>query len=113
MVESYYVQVDDDVYFFPGEPSKYVNHSCAPNAGLCLHDGSSAVHLKALRDIAVNEQITFDYSTCMEGETWTLACLCDAPHCRGVITNFHTLPAALKLSYKESGVLLPFLLSQC
>ena len=63
------------------DPMRYTNHSCAPNARLCLDNGR--VEFFALRAIAPGEEITVDY-----GETHhagRLACRCGQPGCRGAL----------------------------
>jgi SET domain-containing protein len=53
------VQIGGDLYLVPTEltPADYVNHSCAPNAG--LHGDRILV---ALRDIRPGEEICYDYA---------------------------------------------------
>ena len=58
-----------------------VNHSCDPNAGFL--DGEAV--LFALRDIAADEEITWDYSTSIAEAGWTLDCRCGSPRCRGLV----------------------------
>ena len=61
------------------DPMRYTNHSCQPNARLCIRQGR--VEFYALRDIALGEEITVDYGeTHHEGR---LACRCGAPGCVG------------------------------
>jgi SET domain-containing protein len=61
------------------DPMRYTNHSCAPNARLCIRQGR--VEFYALRDIPVGEEITVNYGeTHHEGR---LACRCGAPGCVG------------------------------
>jgi SET domain-containing protein len=61
------------------DPMRYTNHSCAPNARLCIRQGR--VEFYALREIAPGEEITVDYGeTHHEGR---LACRCGAPGCVG------------------------------
>ena len=61
------------------DPMRYTNHSCAPNARLCIRQGR--VEFYALRAIAPDEEITVDYGeTHHEGR---LACRCGAPGCVG------------------------------
>ena len=63
------------------DPMRYTNHSCQPNARLCIRQGR--VEFYALRDIAPGEEITVDYGqTHHEGR---LACQCGAPGCRGAL----------------------------
>jgi SET domain-containing protein len=61
------------------DPMRYTNHSCAPNARLCIRQGR--VESYALRDIVAGEEITVDYGpTHHEGR---LVCRCGAPGCAG------------------------------
>ncbi len=63
------------------DPMRYTNHSCRPNARLCIRQGR--VEFYALRDIAPGEEITVDYGeTHHEGR---LACRCGVPGCRGAL----------------------------
>jgi SET domain-containing protein len=58
---------------------RYTNHSCAPNARLCIDQGR--VEFYALRRIAPGEEITVNYGeTHHEGK---LACRCGVPGCTG------------------------------
>ena len=61
------------------DPMRFTNHSCRPNARLCIRQGR--VEFYALRAIAAGEEITVNY-----GETHhkgKLACRCGAPGCVG------------------------------
>jgi SET domain-containing protein len=61
------------------DPMRYTNHSCRPNARLCIRQGR--VEFYALHAIAAGEEITVDY-----GETHhdgKLPCRCGVPGCRG------------------------------
>ncbi|HLL09911.1 MAG TPA: SET domain-containing protein [Rubrivivax sp.] len=61
------------------DPMRYVNHSCQPNARLCIRQGR--VEFYALRAISLGEEITVDYGpTHHEGR---LVCRCGAPGCVG------------------------------
>lgn len=63
------------------DPMRYTNHSCAPNARLCIRSGR--VEFYALRGIACAEEITVNYgSTHHEGR---LACRCGAANCAGAL----------------------------
>lgn len=61
-----------------------VNHSCNPNAGF-----QGAIHLVAMRDISVGEEITIDYATCVSAneDAFIMQCLCNSTNCRGGITG--------------------------
>jgi SET domain-containing protein len=61
------------------DPMRYTNHSCRPNARLCLLQGR--VEFYALRAIATGEEITVDYGETHHGGK--IACRCGAPACVG------------------------------
>ena len=62
-----------------GDPLRFTNHSCRPNAVLRIRQGR--IEFYAMRDLAPGEEITVDY-----GETHhdgRLRCRCGAPGCAG------------------------------
>ena len=63
------------------DPMRYTNHSCQPNARLCIRQGR--VEFYALKAIAAGEEITVDYGeTHHEGR---LRCRCGVLGCRGAL----------------------------
>ena len=61
------------------DPMRYANHSCQPNARLCIRQGR--VEFYAVKPIAPGDEITVNYGqTHHEGK---LACRCGAPGCAG------------------------------
>ena len=63
------------------DPMRYTNHSCQPNARLCIRQGR--VEFYALRAIQAGEEITVNYGeTHHEGR---LRCGCGAAGCRGAL----------------------------
>ena len=63
------------------DPMRYTNHSCRPNARLCIRQGR--VEFYALRSISPGEEITVDYGeTHHEGK---LRCRCGVAGCRGAL----------------------------
>lgn len=63
------------------DPMRFTNHSCQPNARLCIDNGR--VEFFALRVIEPGEELTVDYGeTHHEG---TLPCRCGAAGCRGAL----------------------------
>jgi uncharacterized protein len=61
------------------DPMRYTNHSCQPNARLCIRQGR--VEFYAVRAIQAGEEITVNYGqTHHEGK---LACRCGAVGCVG------------------------------
>lgn len=88
------MQIGEDLYLMedpasPG-PDDSMNHSCEPNLGFVRGDPV----LFALRDIAAGEELTFDYSTTMGEEGWSIECRCGRRGCRGRVTNFGDLSDA-------------------
>jgi SET domain-containing protein len=63
------------------DPMRYTNHSCQPNARLCIRAGR--VEFYAVKPIAPGDEITVDY-----GETHhdgKLRCRCGQPGCIGFL----------------------------
>lgn len=92
-VWSHLFNVGVDEYIMAREPAVRTNHSCDPNAGI-VRD----VFLAAMRDIAKDEEITFDYSV-ITADNWKLECKCGSPSCRKIIGNYVDLPEAIKRKY--------------
>jgi hypothetical protein len=107
--EAHYTSVGKDNYLFraddswvidatvAGNAARFINHSCAPNCtsravaavggGGSSGSGSgrpppSRVFIVALRDIAVGEELFYDYFFEFD-EADKIPCLCGAPRCRG------------------------------
>lgn len=78
---SHTIQIEQGLFLaslLPDEPSDFINHSCAPNAGIC-----GQVALVAMRAIAAGEEITFDYAMADSTPYDEFDCACGAPSCRG------------------------------
>lgn len=58
-----WIGIGKNTWIDPIDEFQYLNHSCNPSAGL---KGTRKLRLYALRDIAVGEEITIDYSTTEE-----------------------------------------------
>ena len=79
------IQVFDELYLAPidmEEPADCINHSCDPNAGIC-----GQISLVAMRDIAANEEITFDYAMADSSSFDEFDCACGAATCRGRVSG--------------------------
>jgi uncharacterized protein len=79
------IQVEEEMFCVPLEPSEpadYINHSCHPNTGL-----RGQIALVALRDIAVDEEVAYDYATSDSCPYDEFECVCGAPDCRDWITG--------------------------
>lgn len=81
--ETYLVEDPDN----PGYDD-LINHSCTPN--LAFADGS--LTLFAIRDIAAGEELSWDYSTAINEQGWSVECRCGASGCRGRIMSYCDLP---------------------
>lgn len=98
------VQVGSNRYIDTQPPGVFVNHSCDPNAGI-----KQDRYLVALRKIAKDEEIFFDYSTTMEEQSFTMECFCGAPGCRKIVQDFSTLPGAVQDRYVSEGIVMGFI----
>lgn len=103
----YSVQIGAKRYVDPIAPARYLNHSCAPNAGF-IND----ISLIALTRIKPGEEIRFDYSTTMLERYWELDCACGARQCRRRIRDFDLLPDALQQRYLQLGIVQQFILNE-
>lgn len=63
--------------------ARFINHSCQPNcyAKVILVEGAKKIVIYSKYDIALGEEITYDYKFPIEDEK--IPCLCGAPQCRG------------------------------
>jgi SET domain-containing protein len=84
---------------FAWNPARLVNHSCAPNCEAECEGGH--IWLKALRDIAAGEEITFNYG--YDLETYQdHPCHCGAPGCLGFIVAEEFFPQLRRRKNYES-----------
>ena len=78
------LQVEDDLFLLPlteDDPADDFNHSCEPNAGLY-----GQIALTAMRAIAVDEEVCFDYAMSDSNPYDEFACNCGSPLCRKNVT---------------------------
>ena len=101
------LQIAPRLYVDVQQPGVYINHSCEPNAGV-----RNDVEVYSLRRILAGEEIRFDYSTSMSEKRWTMRCLCGTPSCRGLVTDFHELPEALRERYMSLGIVQRFIVEE-
>lgn len=98
------LQVDLEMDMDLDELPRLINHSCEPNSLL-----RGIAELVAIRDIAVGEEITYDYSTTVgpniSRSLWEMPCSCGSTRCRRVIGNILTLPKELLAVYVQTGLL--------
>ncbi len=95
-------------------PGHFLNHSCDPTVIVRPSwEGTVAViAVVARRDIAVGEELAFDYATLEYDVTAAgVPCLCGSGICRGAIGGFKDLPDDAKARYlEEGGVIAEYLL---
>ncbi len=102
-------QVDENEYVFHAGSITKVNHSCNPDCGIRLN-GTGAHDFVAMRDINMNEEITFDYAMRNYGvDYFPKHCMCGSENCRGKISGWKDLSGEKKKEYK--GFVAPYLLA--
>ncbi len=86
------------------ETAFFINHHCNPNC--YVKTIVSSAFLIALRPIAKDEEITFDYSLTSTDseEEWSMACACHKYYCRKKISGFAVLPEEKKTEALEKGI---------
>ena len=96
------MQVDVDTHILPDGVTVLFNHSCEPNCGVIIRAGMKQLEVRALKPIAIAEELTFDYDT-FEYEVDHLKgqCLCGAAKCRGRVAGYKHLAADVKARYGE------------
>jgi SET domain-containing protein len=83
--------VDEDTVIdaaHEGNDARFINHSCDPNCQAFLE--GDRIYIYALRDIAVGEELSYDYSydrteDMGEAEERMYICRCGTAKCRGTI----------------------------
>ena len=81
------IQITEDLFIGPTMSAEreggmmHLNHSCEPNLGL-----QGQVVFVAIRDIAVDEELTIDY-TMTDDEPYEMECQCRSEACRRLITG--------------------------
>ncbi|KAI9744304.1 MAG: histone methyltransferase set1 [Claussenomyces sp. TS43310] len=88
---SYLFRIDENTVIDAtkkGGIARFINHSCMPNctAKIIKVEGSRRIVIYALRDIAQNEELTYDYKFEREiGSTDRIPCLCGTTACKGFL----------------------------
>ncbi|PSM30628.1 SET domain-containing protein-lysine N-methyltransferase [Haliangium sp. UPWRP_2] len=91
------IQIDSDLFLVSGEvrePGDMVNHSCEPNCGI-----RGDIIVVARRDIAVGEELTFDYAMSDASDYDEFRCACGTAVCRGVIRGTDWRDPAIQTRY--------------
>jgi len=101
-------QIGENKYVFHAGLISKVNHSCDPNCGIEINE-TGAHDFVAMREIVINEEITFDYAMRNYGvDYFPKQCMCGSEICRGRITGWKDLPVERKKIYE--GFVAPYLL---
>lgn len=88
---SYLFRVDADTVIDAtkkGGIARFINHCCVPSctAKIIKVEGQKRIVIYALRDIAANEELTYDYKFERdENDNERVRCLCGAPGCKGYL----------------------------
>ena len=102
-------QIGESEYVLHAGLISKVNHSCDPNCGIRVNE-TGAHDFVAIRNISINEEITFDYAMRnYDVDYFPKQCMCGALRCRGKITGWKDLPGEKKKEY--SGFVAPYLLA--
>lgn len=92
--------LDGDV---PGNPARFLNHSCAPNCD--AEQTGERIWIVTTRDVAEGEELTFDYGYDL-AEYREHPCHCGTPNCIGfmVAAVFHEQIRAQRLGLDTAVV---------
>ncbi|VEU23402.1 DEKNAAC104559 [Brettanomyces naardenensis] len=88
---SYLFRVDENTVIDAskkGGIARFINHCCDPSctAKIIKVDGKKRIVIYALRDVAANEELTYDYKFEREDNPEErIPCLCGAPNCKGYL----------------------------
>ncbi len=99
------IQIEENLYLVSHEGPEvgdFVNHSCAPNAGL-----SGQVSLIALRPIRSGEEICYDYAMSDGSDYDEFTCSCGTESCRRKVTGRDWELPELQVRY--AGYFSPYL----
>ena len=76
----YSIEVGSDEHITDGV-GQYLNHSCEPNTEI----ERAKREVRAKRDIAVGEELTFDYNANETEMAYPFECKCGSKNCQGLI----------------------------
>ena len=99
------IQIDEDLFMAGSvfaSAADMVNHSCSPNCGI-----RSGVVLVAMHDIAVGQELTYDYAMTDGSINDEFECECRSANCRGTITGSDWMRPELQIAYR--GYFSPYL----
>jgi hypothetical protein len=91
--DRYSLWIDDGLYFDMVDQTRWINHSCDPNAGLetgVSDTGAVWARIVARRPIQSGQEISYDYAFPAH---LAEPCRCGSSRCRGMIIDEEELPA--------------------
>ena len=95
--DRYALWLDDGFYLDMLDQTRWINHSCDPNAeidGGLRDDGTAWAQVMCIRAIRAGEEVTYDYAFIAE---LAEPCACGAKSCRGWIVDPEELPQLLQM----------------
>jgi SET domain-containing protein len=101
--DTYCLWVHQDCYFDMVDQTRWINHSCDPNAEVEAEEdgkGGAWARIIASRRIAAGEEITYHYAFAQE---LAEPCNCGAPECEGWIVDPDERPALDERLARERG----------
>ncbi len=90
--DRYSLWIEDGLYFDMVDQTRFINHSCDPNAYVdagITDDGQAWAKIIALRPIAIGEELSYDYAFPPD---LAEPCRCGSAVCRGLIIEEGALP---------------------
>jgi len=100
-------EIEPGKYVLHGGLMSKVNHSCDPNCGIRLN-AEGAHDLVAMREIAVGEEVTYDYAMRNSRiQHFPPVCKCGTSICRVSIKGWCELPQEVRVRY--AGFIAPHL----
>ena len=92
--DRYSLWIDEGLYLDMVDQSRFINHSCDPNAKVdagVTDDGQVWATVIAVRSIAIGEEVSYDYAFPAH---LAEPCRCGSERCRGLIIDEDALPLA-------------------
>jgi ribosomal protein S18 acetylase RimI-like enzyme len=96
----YSIQTSWDRHALFNRPAVLTNHSCEPNCGI-RDNQFGGFDFVAMRDIALGEEITWDYAMSEYVSISVPNCQCRSSHCRGSIGGWRKIPESIREKYKN------------
>lgn len=85
--DRYSLAIAPGLFFDMVDQTRWINHSCDPNAGVesgVGADGAPWARIVARRDLQAGEEVCYDYAF---SEALAEPCACGSPRCRGRIVE--------------------------